>query len=104
MKLKYLCDAAGIYCPDVYFDWEIEDISTDSRKEMKNAMFVCLCGTQFDSHNYIGEAIGNGAICILTDRNHPDIVAKEGIAFLQIPAAAGWCIARRCRARGDSPR
>lgn len=83
MKLKYLCDAAGICCPDAYLDWEIKDILTDSRKEMKDAMFVCLCGTQFDSHNYIGEAIGNGAICILTDRNHPDIVAKEGIAFLQ---------------------
>ena len=83
MKLKYLCDAAGICCPDAYFDWEIEDILTDSRKEMKGAMFVCLCGTQFDSHNYIGEAIGHGAICILTDRNHPDVEAKEGIAFLQ---------------------
>lgn len=83
MKLKYLCDAAGICCPDAYFDWEIEDILTDSRKEMKGAMFVCLCGTQFDSHNYIGEAIGNGAICILTDRNHHDVKAQEGIAFLQ---------------------
>lgn len=83
MKLKYLCDAAGIGCPDAYSDWEIEDISTDSRKEIKNAMFVCLCGTQFDSHDYIGEAIGNGAVCILTDRDHSNIEKQEGIAFLQ---------------------
>ena len=70
MKLKLLCDAAGICCPEVYFDCEIEDISTDSRKKMQNAMFVCMRGTQFDSHNYIEDAIKNGAVCILTDRNH----------------------------------
>lgn len=70
MKLKLLCDAAGICCPETYFDCEIEDISTDSRKKMQNAMFVCMRGTQFDSHNYIEDAIKNGAVCILTDRNH----------------------------------
>ena len=83
MKLKFLCDAAGICCPDVYFEREIEDICTDSRKEMKNAMFVCFQGTKYDSHNYIQDAIQHGAVCILTDRNHPQITQKEGIAFLQ---------------------
>ena len=71
MKLKDLCLASGICCPDVYSDREIDDICTDSRKKMRNAMFVCLFGTQFDSHDYIDDAIGNGAVCILTDRNHP---------------------------------
>ena len=83
MKLKLLCDAIGITCPEAYFDWEIEDISTDSRTTKKNAMFVCLRGTQFDSHNYIADAIHNGAICVLVDREHPRIQEQQGIAFLQ---------------------
>ena len=83
MKLKLLCDAAGISCPEEHFDCEIENISTDSRKEMSNAMFVCLRGTQFDSHHYIPNAIQNGAICILTDGNHPIPSEREGVIFLQ---------------------
>ena len=83
MKLKLLCDAIGICCPNAYRDQEIKDICTDSRKEMTGAMFVCFTGTQFDSHNYIRDAIRQGAICILTDRNHPDIEEQEGIACLQ---------------------
>ncbi len=83
MKLKILCNAAGISCPEAYYDWEIEDISTDSRKQMKNAIFVCLRGTQFDSHNYIQDAINNGAICILTDQNYPMPQIEEEALFLQ---------------------
>ena len=83
MKLKLLCDAAGIQCPVEYFDREIENISTDSRKAMKNAMFVCLRGTQFDSHNYIQNAIQNGAVCVLTDKDHSASKENAEIIFLQ---------------------
>ncbi len=83
MKLKLLCDAAGICCSEAYFDLEIEDISTDSRKTKKNALFVCLRGTQFDSHNYIQDAINNGAICVLTDKDYPEPQIKEDVIFLR---------------------
>jgi UDP-N-acetylmuramyl-tripeptide synthetase len=83
VKLKLLCNAAGISCPEAYFNCEIEDISTDSRKAMQNAIFVCLRGIHFDSHNYIEDAIRNGAVCVLTDRDHPKIVEREDIAFLE---------------------
>lgn len=83
MKLKQLCDAVGINCPQRCYDCEIEDISTDSRKEMKGAMFVCLRGTQFDSHDYIQNAIDNGAVCILTDNGHPIPKGTTKAVFLQ---------------------
>ena len=83
MKLKKMCDAAGILCPEEYFDCEIEEIATDSRKEMKKAMFVCLRGTQFDSHNYIQNAIQNGAICVLTDGDHPVPNVSSNVILLQ---------------------
>ena len=83
MKLKHLCNAAGISCPDEYLNWEIEDIFTDSRQKTEQAMFVCLRGTQFDSHDYIEDAIRNGAVCILTDQDHPHITKRQGVALLQ---------------------
>ena len=82
MKLKLLCDAAGIDCSEAHFDCEIEDISTDSRKEMKGAMFVCLRGTQFDSHHYIQNAIANGAICVLTESSYSVPCDNEQVVFL----------------------
>ena len=85
MKLKLLCDAAGISCPEAYFDCEIDDISTDSRKKTVNAMFVCLRGSQFDSHNYIQNAIQSGAVCVLTDSDHPLPKEKSNTIFLQCP-------------------
>ena len=83
MKLKLLCDAAGICCQEKYFDWEISNICTDSRERMDGAIFVCIRGTQVDSHKYIQNAIDNGAVCILTDSNHPLPNEQAGIAFLQ---------------------
>ena len=83
MKLKLLCDAIGIGCPEAYFDFEIKDISTDSRKSMKGAMFVCLRGTQFDSHNYIQNAINNGAACVLTESDCLIQTVTEEVIFLQ---------------------
>lgn len=82
MKLKDLCNAAGIDCPTAYANWQIEDISTDSRKKTQNAIFVCLSGIQFDSHDYIDDAIENGAVCILTDQNRTPKSKQEGIAYL----------------------
>jgi len=46
-------------------------------------MFVCLRGTQFDSHNYIQNAINNGAVCVLTDSNHPIPKNTKEVVFLQ---------------------
>lgn len=83
MKLKLLCDAVGIDCPKSNCDFEIEEISTDSRKRMKNALFVCLRGMQFDSHNYIQDAINNGAVCILTDKDYPIPKSEEAVFFLR---------------------
>ena len=46
-------------------DIEIEQLSIDSRASMKNAIFFCLDGIKFDGHDYIEEAINNGAKVIV---------------------------------------
>ena len=44
---------------------EIDQLSIDSRTSMKNAIFFCLDGIKFDGHDYIEEAINNGAKVIV---------------------------------------
>lgn len=46
-------------------DIEIEQLSIDSRTSMKNAIFFCLDGIKYDGHDYIEEAISNGAKVIV---------------------------------------
>ena len=83
MKLKLLCNAASIFCPPEWAEKEIFNICTDSREELTGAMFVCVRGTQFDSHTCIDEVAKKGAACIVTDRGHRIEKPQEGIAYLQ---------------------
>lgn len=83
MKLKLLCNAAGIACPDEWAEKEIANICTDSREELVGTMFVCIRGTQFDSHTCIDEVTKKGAVCVLTDRAHRIEDPKGEIAYLQ---------------------
>ncbi|OOM07353.1 UDP-N-acetylmuramoyl-L-alanyl-D-glutamate--2,6-diaminopimelate ligase [Clostridium saccharobutylicum] len=48
-------------------DKEIESISYDSRKIMKNSLFVCIKGNHVDGHDFIKEGIKKGALAIVVD-------------------------------------
>ena len=72
-------------------EWE-RDISTltaDSRKKVKNGLFFCLKGGESDGHAYATEAIKNGAVALVTERqlfvDVPQIVVentREALGFL----------------------
>ncbi len=53
-------------------DIEIEQLSIDSRHSMKNAIFFCLDGIKYDGHNYIEEAIENGAKVIVYSKEQQE--------------------------------
>ena len=46
---------------------EITQLVCDSRKLVKGCLFVCVKGTVFDGHNFIDEAIKQGAAAIITE-------------------------------------
>ncbi|MBQ7336681.1 MAG: UDP-N-acetylmuramoyl-L-alanyl-D-glutamate--2,6-diaminopimelate ligase [Clostridia bacterium] len=68
MKLKQLCDAAALECPAGEEEREIEGIATDSRAVGSNFLFVCIQGLHTDGNTYIAEALKNGAVCVLTEK------------------------------------
>ena len=82
MKLKALCDAAGIEFPCSAENFEISAIVTDSRDATKGCMMVCICGLHTDGHTYIKDAVAAGARCILTQRG-AQYETVEGILFLE---------------------
>ena len=46
----------------------IEDVAFDSRKVKAFSLFVAIPGTKVDGHDYIDQAIENGAIAIVAER------------------------------------
>ena len=47
----------------------IFNISIDSRNIFQNSLFIPIIGKNFDGHDFIDNAIKNGAICCLSERN-----------------------------------
>ena len=54
---------------EVENDVFVNDIVIDSRLVKKNDMFVCVKGVKADRHDFIPEAISNGASCIVGSRD-----------------------------------
>ena len=62
------------------------NISTDSRKISKGDIFIALDGENFEGHNFISEALSNGAeFCISAKRNssHKQITVNSTLDFIQ---------------------
>jgi len=58
-------------------DIQIDQLSVDSRIPMHNAIFFCLNGIKYDGHEFIDEAIANGAKVIVYSKN----IEKKGNAL-----------------------
>ncbi len=67
LKLKELCQAAALECPESGAETEISAIAMDSGRVTKGSLFVCIRGLHTDGHTYIGEAIAKGAVAVLCE-------------------------------------
>ncbi|SFD17624.1 UDP-N-acetylmuramoyl-L-alanyl-D-glutamate--2,6-diaminopimelate ligase [Clostridium uliginosum] len=61
---------------------DIADISYDSRKVKENSIFVCIKGTKVAGHDFIKEAIKNGAVVIVVDEEIQ--IKSENIALIKV--------------------
>lgn len=66
---------------------DISDICYDSRNVKKNSIFICLCGSNFDGHDYINDALNNGAVAVVVQKeiNIPNVAVikvKDSRKFL----------------------
>ena len=62
-------------------DIDIKDLSYNSKEIEKDYAFICLIGIDRDGHDYIEDAINNGANCIITCK---DISIDKDITVIKI--------------------
>ena len=61
-------------------DIEISDIIYDSRKIIKECVFVCMVGANFDGHDFIGKAAEQGAAAVVVSRD----VEVKGMTVIKV--------------------
>lgn len=54
-------------------DQQIRDLQTDSRKIKAGDLFICLKGFTVDGHDFVPQAVKQGAVAILTERELADL-------------------------------
>ncbi|MGD0885705.1 MAG: UDP-N-acetylmuramoyl-L-alanyl-D-glutamate--2,6-diaminopimelate ligase [Thermodesulfovibrionales bacterium] len=52
------------------FDAEISSVAYDSRKAMKNTLFVAIRGESLDGHDFIRDAVRRGATAVVAENGH----------------------------------
>lgn len=81
-------------------------MTADSRKVKPGYAFVAFCGTQFDGHKYVGEAVRKGATVVYAEKDPGPIgipvnlVPSGRVAFAQLAAAFHGQPASRLRCIG----
>ncbi len=71
MELFRLCESAGVEVPETWKTTEITGIATDSRLVRTGDLFLCIRGLVCDGHDYIEQAITNGAVAVLAEEDRP---------------------------------
>src|SRR5437763_3993577 len=67
-------------------DPEIYGVEYDSRRIRPGFLFLATRGESTDGSRYIGAAIENGAVAVVTDS---DVALREGIAWARVPGGSG---------------
>ena len=60
---------------------EVTDVIYDSRKIKPDTVFVCMVGASFDAHEYISQAIAQGAVAVVVQK---DVEVKEDVTVIRV--------------------
>lgn len=80
MKLSQLFNNVNYTLLSGSMDIDIKDIKYDSRKVNKDDLYIALKGYNSDGHQYIDEAIKNGATVIVTSK----VIFKDNITIIKV--------------------
>ena len=80
MKLGELLAKSEYEVVSGSLDREISDIIYDSRKIVKDCVFVCMVGANFDGHDFIEKAAEQGAAAVVVSRD----VEITGITVIKV--------------------
>lgn len=81
MKLEKLIDGLDIILSHGNLDIEIDKVVYNSRQATEGSVFVAIEGYTIDGHNFIKDAIEQGAKAIIIQK---DIYMEEGITYIKV--------------------
>lgn len=85
MRLAELLSSLPNFEPHGNLDIEISAIADDSRKVQEGSLFVAIKGLTVDSHNFIPQAIQNGAVAIIGEEPIAELSLQlENISYIQV--------------------
>ncbi|VTR34302.1 UDP-MurNAc-pentapeptide synthetase [Actinobacillus pleuropneumoniae] len=74
----------------------VETTSTDTRQAVENGLFFALKGENFDAHHYLANAVEQGSVAVVVEReceiSVPQIVVKD--TRLALGELAKWLKAK----------
>lgn len=82
MRFGELLEAVGLECPANIHSRTVSAIVTDSRRVVKDCIFVCLSGSACDGHDYAEEAIRAGATVIVAEKVRGECVGGAAIILV----------------------
>ena len=78
MKLEQLLEGVPFTLVQGSLDTEVQDIIYDSRKAAPGLAFVCIVGTQRDSHEFAADCAAKG-VSVLVIQHDIDLSAMPGV-------------------------
>lgn len=84
MKLSKLLE--GVKIEDIINnrDIEVSNIEHDSRKVKEDTLFICIIGEKEDGHDYIEQALENGATALVVNSEYEIEIDNEDIVVIRV--------------------
>ena len=86
MKLEQLMEGVPFTLVQGSLDTEIADIIYDSRKAAPGLLFVCIVGTQRDSHTFAADCAAKG-VSALVIQHDIDLSAMPGVTVVKVESS-----------------
>ena len=86
MKLEQLLEGVPFTLVQGSLDTEVQDIIYDSRKEAPGLAFVCIVGTQRDSHEFAADCAAKG-VSVLVIQHDIDLSAMPGVTVVKVESS-----------------
>ena len=86
MKLEQLMEGVPFTLVQGSLDTEIADIIYDSRKAAPGLLFVCIVGTQRDSHEFAADCAAKG-VSALVIQHDIDLSAMPGVTVVKVESS-----------------
>lgn len=64
---------------------KVDSVFTDTRESASNALFLAFSGEQFDAHNYLAQAVANGASLLCVEESKLDRL-PAGVPAIAVPS------------------